>query len=553
MNHQRHIIKRQLIEITTGSQSLAESAQTEISRFFSTQLIKLIDKNCTNYSNPDTVHRIESLELDLGTIVINNLEKEFKKRLDNQLKKKLPQYINQETGGYNDDTQPINKKSLNSQLELFGYFAGNGYLPWWADGNRSELMEDCMDSLLQAPASLLSNLFHNLINEKQSMMCIIRYYGDHRLKKLVKLLRPGQSTRLTVLAGQLITVLPKSERLKTVAGYRIREAVWYAVLTAASGKPALGQKNDVGEILHHISRQLDLNFTVLYQALRSLDATIFSKKTALADPQAGMIDFSERLLELTTRPFDLQTLNEIQTLLHKQAAPRFFPEEILNIVSQLKFEKTVSNDLIKKVDEIIRMAAERLDAGKQNDTQNSRERTDRDDPLKCRFSTSEEIYIGNAGIVILWPFLESFFDNMQWLQNKQFINDRVQQTALTALHYLANGEPTAKEFMLPLNKILCGMQINDLYEAEQVLTQTEKKACDELLDAVIKNAPILKNTSIDGFRGSFLMRQGILKQRDGAWLLRVERETHDIILDRFPWGIEWVKLPWMPLPMRVEW
>ena len=107
--------------------------------------------------------------------------------------------------------------------------------------------------------------------------------------------------------------------------------------------------------------------------------------------------------------------------------------------------------------------------------------------------------------------------------------------------------------MLPLNKILCGMQINDLYEAEQVLTQTEKKACDELLDAVIKNAPILKNTSIDGFRGSFLMRQGILKQRDGAWLLRVERETHDIILDRFPWGIEWVKLPWMPLPMRVEW
>ena len=104
--------------------------------------------------------------------------------------------------------------------------------------------------------------------KKQSMMRIIRYYGDHRLKKLVKLLTPGQSTRLPVLAGQLITVLPKSERLKTVAGYRIREAVWYAVLTAAAGEACPWvKKNDVGEILHHISRQLDLPFNRLISSV----------------------------------------------------------------------------------------------------------------------------------------------------------------------------------------------------------------------------------------------------------------------------------------------
>ena len=59
--------------------------------------------------------------------------------------------------------------------------------------------------------------------------------------------------------------------------------------------------------------------------------------------------------------------------------------------------------------------------------------------------------------------------------------------------------------------------------------------------------------SIAGFRGTFLLRQGILGQRDGAWLLRVERETYDIVLERFPWSVDWVKLPWMEAPLRVEW
>jgi hypothetical protein len=59
--------------------------------------------------------------------------------------------------------------------------------------------------------------------------------------------------------------------------------------------------------------------------------------------------------------------------------------------------------------------------------------------------------------------------------------------------------------------------------------------------------------SIDGFRGSFLLRKGQLGARDGDWLLRVERETHDIVLDRFPWSARIVRLPWMQAILHVEW
>jgi hypothetical protein len=54
-------------------------------------------------------------------------------------------------------------------------------------------------------------------------------------------------------------------------------------------------------------------------------------------------------------------------------------------------------------------------------------------------------------------------------------------------------------------------------------------------------------------RGSFLVRKGILSTRDGAWLLRVERQPQDVLLERLPWTMQWARLPWMQAPMRVEW
>jgi hypothetical protein len=73
------------------------------------------------------------------------------------------------------------------------------------------------------------------------------------------------------------------------------------------------------------------------------------------------------------------------------------------------------------------------------------------------------------------------------------------------------------------------------------------------LQAVIVQAPILGNMSLAGFRGTFLIRDGVLSARDGAWLLRVERQSYDVVLDRIPWTFEWIRFPWMETPLRVEW
>ncbi|MFT7265132.1 MAG: hypothetical protein ACI9A2_003216 [Halioglobus sp.] len=174
-------------------------------------------------------------------------------------------------------------------------------------------------------------------------------------------------------------------------------------------------------------------------------------------------------------------------------------------------------------------------------------------PVDSRFSETDALYIGNAGLVILWPFLSTFFQRLGLLEDQQFTDEAAQQRAVGLLQYLAGEDESPQETLLPLNKVLCGMKPEAVFNFGETISAREKEECDNLLAAAIQQASVLNNMSSAGFRGSFLRRQGQLSTRDDHWLLRVERETHDVVLDRFPWGLGIVKLPWMTAIMQVEW
>ena len=173
--------------------------------------------------------------------------------------------------------------------------------------------------------------------------------------------------------------------------------------------------------------------------------------------------------------------------------------------------------------------------------------------VDLRFSDTDELYIDNAGLVIFWPFLERFFERLGLVTAHRFHDAAAVHRAVGLLQYLATTAPSPPEYLLPLNKVLCGMALDEVWALDTPLTEAEAEECTDLLSAVIAHAPILHNMSLPGFRGTFLLRQGVLSARDGAWLLRVQRETYDVVLDRFPWSVAWVKLPWMDTLLRVEW
>ena len=88
---------------------------------------------------------------------------------------------------------------------------------------------------------------------------------------------------------------------------------------------------------------------------------------------------------------------------------------------------------------------------------------------------------------------------------------------------------------------------------EGLLIQSDREEAETVLQAAISHWQALKNTSINGLRSSFLLRQGLVREVENGWRLRVERKPFDILLDQLPWGIGIIKLPWMEEILWVEW
>jgi len=162
----------------------------------------------------------------------------------------------------------------------------------------------------------------------------------------------------------------------------------------------------------------------------------------------------------------------------------------------------------------------------------------------------EGLYVECAGLVLLHPFLPRLFDALGFAVDGTLIRpDR----ALPVLHFLATGERLAPEHALVLPKTLCGLPLETLAAAPAPLTPEEEDEATALLEAVIGHWEMLGSTSVDALRGTFLVRPGKLSRREEDLLLQVEPQSFDILLDRLPWGIGAIQLPWMNRMLWVEW
>ncbi|MFZ3087211.1 MAG: contractile injection system tape measure protein, partial [Methylotenera sp.] len=163
----------------------------------------------------------------------------------------------------------------------------------------------------------------------------------------------------------------------------------------------------------------------------------------------------------------------------------------------------------------------------------------------------EGIYINFSGLVLLHPFLPQFFEVLGIAVNDEIVQP---SRAVSLLHYLATGQRNAAEYELVLPKILCNVPLSTPVELEIEFTEAEMVQALKLLEAVIGHWEVLNSTSVDGLRGTYLIRSGKLTLREDAdWLLQVESKSYDILLGSLPWGFSMIQLPWMPKMLWVEW
>ena len=77
---------------------------------------------------------------------------------------------------------------------------------------------------------------------------------------------------------------------------------------------------------------------------------------------------------------------------------------------------------------------------------------------------------------------------------------------------------------------------------------------ESLILGMIQNWKAIGNTSIQGFRESFLNRKGVLTlDQNNYWHLKVEPKTFDMLLDSLPWSFSIIKHPWMDRVIHVKW
>ena len=165
----------------------------------------------------------------------------------------------------------------------------------------------------------------------------------------------------------------------------------------------------------------------------------------------------------------------------------------------------------------------------------------------------ESIYIANAGLILLWPFLGRYFRRLNLVGAKEFNDEASRMRAILLIQYLVTGKKEAPEYELALNKLLCGANMDMEINMEIDITEEEINLSNSLLTGAITNWEKLKGTRIGTFRETFLQRNGSLYYINNRWELKVEKKAYDVLLETLPWGIQMIQMSWMKERLVVLW
>ena len=160
-----------------------------------------------------------------------------------------------------------------------------------------------------------------------------------------------------------------------------------------------------------------------------------------------------------------------------------------------------------------------------------------------------------AGLVLLHPFLPHFF-RAAGFEPVRAGDPAHAGTARAAalLHFAACGDEEPYELQLGMIKVLLGFAPDTpMPLAGGLLTGADRDEVHALLTAVVEHWQALKRTSVAALRTSFLRRPGLVRRDDNGWRLQVEPSSFDVLITRIPWNLSLVKLPWMPIPIHVDW
>ena len=519
-----HMIHRQVLEVILPPNIFPNEAEEKFKNIFYDALSE-IENVFGDYDIPGRTIRIDKVVIDIGHLDYEKLDQLFSVKLTNALSKVFEQaglvYKRSSSqprsiqySGDRSEQRPVyfdgeffrgeNNYEMGDRLdqtfegsivEAFFYFLQNGVLPWWMSKNNDGI-EAVFTAVIDDSVHLsVENLASFLKRNKNALTRLLFQFSPQFQEKIIYLLRD----RLTKDLVELVSLVPR-------------------VFIAMQGKLNELIKSDPVYTNNRLRFEILLaeNFTTAFAIIIE-----YIKKT-IADNHLIPIEYETLFARKPNDDLMQRILAELKYSGNSVAA-----DSNADPVRP-------SEDLLKKA-----IATARPVDKERN---------------KVDESIDEYVYVDHAGLVLLHPFLSTFFSNLKLLNaEEQFADESSQIRAVHLLSFLATGKMNPDETELPFCKFLTGWPLSAPIQKTLLLTENEVQECDQLLNAVISYWKELKNTSPDGLREGFLVRKGKIDLREEIPVLFVERRAQDILLEKLPWGIGFVQLPWLDKVFTTIW
>lgn len=569
MSKQKHIIKKQLYDLKLSDRNIAFNIQNKVSSLNQSKITGTLDEICSAVIDENDYLQIDKLELDLGRIALENLENEIEEKIRIKFLEELNSKYNSAARADVSESEfeyefpgRIKESVLitgtKHKIDILKIYLLTGNLPWHEiaeeytpSGILEELiskhpgelkrmlseisgsekvLERIFVQFSESSVALLLNLlksdlkketiefindFYELIEKEFNFYISSKMFNEILIRNLLRILRPYYLTGIVTEDVKVLDLLKQEEIILKTSGALISKITPAAI-------------SEIERIESFIEKLI-----------------VIKKKYITAAAGLSTIsrhvvyEFDEMIVKNILAEFSLPEKEKLTAKL------KDFIEIAIEPISKTKPEDEIGELLEKTLtEEEIEKIKRRIDKAKLKEETEEAEK----EAIEI-----DELFIDNAGLVILSPFFPKLFQVLGLMEDGIFNDETHAKRAVHVLQYLANGDRKYEEVHLPLNKILCGLEIYDVADNNFQITKNEKEECESLIKAAINNWEALKNTSVEGFRNSFLVRRGRLTKNGNDWSLLVDRKVYDMLLEKLPWSISIIKHKWMNRAVFVEW
>lgn len=527
IKEQKHIIKRQTLDLEYSDQSDTLALQEKLSKMvhgdFKTQFSSLLDQYAVN---GNIVH-IERLEVDLGDVRVEDFLDSFMEKAHVALSEVL-----------DAPATTVTTQAKRSGALLIDYLK-HGYVSWqFAKDYPDAAIKDVIKDLEQEQIATIKKHASTDARVRKRLVQLLPFSDIQQWYPGLSFSQKDQVHAFGVL-GKFEKILSQKSVEHAAATIQL---IWFEAWVKAGSSEAEFWKRLLSGLVFKRSRipkmkRAQALLWLMNEIEKPSEITLSKKELKQLQNSFDKIpDGFKRVLELA-KPILLKN-SELGKLNHALIPADEPFDSILNVVS-------------KDLTEDGQPASELL--SNEAPTNNILAHKETTEPTNMNLQ--EKIFGPMAGLVIVHPFLSKLFENLGLLDVKKnvFHSPENHIQAVHVLAYLAIGDARYEEHQLVIPKLLAGYPLDQPIDLVSQLSEEAKTTCGELLQAIISHWPALGNSSPDAVREAFLQREGALEFQDGGWRLAVEKKSLDVLLQSLPWGIGVIKHPWMQHTIFVEW